>query len=80
MGTPDGTGHRGPGLLESEYTLDIVAIDLLTRDGVDNGGLNTEEGQRGTAGLGGGNTTQGSDDVGTSLGLPVGLLMSESER
>jgi len=73
VGTPDGTGHRGPGLLEGEHTLDIVTSDFLTRDGVNNGGLNTEERQRGTTGLGGGDTTKGSDDVGTSLGLPVGV-------
>lgn len=75
MSTPDGTGHAGPGLLESKYTLNIVAGDLLTRHRVDDNGLNTEEWQGSTAGLGGSDTTQGGDDVGASLGLPVGLYM-----
>ena len=70
---PDGTGHARPGLLECQNTLDVVAGNLLAGDGVNNSGLNTEEGQRSTAGLGGGDTTQRGDDVGTSLSLPVGL-------
>lgn len=73
VGTPDGASHAGPGLLEGQYTLDVVATDLLTGDGVDDGGLDTEEGQRGTAGLGRSDTTQRSDHVRAGLGLPVGL-------
>lgn len=71
--SPDGTGHAGPGLLECQDTLDIVTSDFLARDGINDGGLNAKEGQRGTARLGGGNTTQRCNDVGTSLGLPVSL-------
>lgn len=77
--TPHGAGHAGPGLLESQNTLNIIARDFLTGDGVDNGRLDTEEGQGGTAGLGRGDTAQGSDDVGASLGLPVGLLIEMLE-
>jgi len=60
---PDGPGHAGPRLLEGQNTLDIVTMQLLARDRVDDGGVDTEEGERGTAGLGGGNTSKGSDDV-----------------
>lgn len=73
MSTPHGTGHAGPGLLEGKHTLDIVAGDLLTRDGVDDDRLDTEERQRSTTGLSRSDTTQGGDDMGASLGLPVGL-------
>lgn len=73
VGTPDGAGHAGPGLLEGQNTLDIVAGNLLARDRVDDGGLNSEERQRGTTGLSRSDTTQRCDHVGTSFGLPVGL-------
>ena len=73
VGTPNGAGHARPGLLERENALHIVAQNLLSGDRVDDGRLDTEEGQRSTAGLGGGNTAKGSDDVGASLSLPVGL-------
>jgi hypothetical protein len=73
VGTPHGAGHTGPWLLEGKDTLDIIAKDFLSGDRVNNSGLNTEEGQRSTAGLGGGDTTKGSDNVGTGLSLPVCL-------
>lgn len=76
MGTPDGTGHARPGLLKGKHTLNIVAGDLLAGDRVDDGRVNTEEWQGSTARLGGSDTTQRGDDVGTSLGLPVGLPIS----
>lgn len=74
VGAPHRAGHTGPRLLESQNTLDIVATNLLARDRVDDGGLNTEEGQGGATGLGRSHTTQGSDDVGSSFSLPVSLL------
>ena len=73
VGAVDGAGHAGPGLLKGQDALDVVAVNLLARDGVDDGRLDTKEGQRGTAGFGGGDTGQGGNDVGASLGLPVGL-------
>ena len=73
VGTVDGSGHAGPGLLESEDALDVVSVDLLAGDGVDDRGLDSEEGERGRAGLGRGDTGERSDDVASRLGLPVGL-------
>lgn len=79
MGTPHGAGHAGPRLLEGQNTLDIVAKNLLPGDRVDNGRLNTKEGQRSTAGLGGSDTTERGDDIGASLGLPVCLQIQKLE-
>lgn len=73
VGTPDGASHTRPGLLEGQHALYVVAVDLLARHGVNDGGLNAKEGQRSAAGLGGGDTCQWGDDVGTGLGLPVCL-------
>lgn len=75
MGTPNCAGHTGPWLLEGENTLDVVTGDLLSGDRVNNSRLNSKEGQRRATRLGRSNTTQRSDDVGTSLGLPVGLCI-----
>lgn len=75
MGTPHSAGHTGPGLLEGKHTLDVVARDLLAGYWVDDSRLNTEERQRRATGLRGGNTTQGSNDVGAGLGLPIGLFI-----
>lgn len=76
VGTPDGTGHARPGLPKGKHTLDLVAGNLLARDRVDDSRVNTEEWQGSTTRLGGGDTTQRGDDVGASLGLPVGLPAS----
>ena len=70
---PDGTGHARPCLLESQNTLDVVAVELLAGDGVDDCGLDTEEGKGSATGLGRGNTSEGSDDVRAGLCLPVCL-------
>lgn len=45
VATVDGTGNARPRLLESQDALDVVAVKLLARDGVNDGGLNAEEGQ-----------------------------------
>src|SRR5690606_5331810 len=34
VGAPDGTGHARPRLLEGQDTLDVVPMDLLSRDWV----------------------------------------------
>ena len=73
VSTPDGAGHGWPGLLEGEHTLDVVALDLFAGYGVDNGGLDAEEGERCRARLGWGYTTHWRNDVGASLCLPVCL-------
>jgi hypothetical protein len=73
VGTPHSTGHAGPRLLEGQDTLDIVAKNLLAGDGVDNGRLDTEEGQGSTTGLGRSDTTERGDDVRAGFGLPVCL-------
>lgn len=74
VGAPHGTGHARPGLLEGKHTLHIVASDLLTRDRVNDGGLNTKEGKRRASGFRRGDTTQRSDNIRTRFSLPVGLL------
>ena len=48
-------------------------MDFFAGDGVDDGGLDAEEGEGGGAGLGGGDAGEGGDDVGAGFGLPVGL-------
>ena len=73
MSTPDGAAHTGPSLLEGEDALDIVAVELLSGDGVDDRGLNAEEGKRGTPRFRRRHTSKGRDDVGSGLRLPVGL-------
>jgi len=71
--TPDGTSHAGPCLLEGQNTLDVVAVELFARNGVDDCGLDAEEGKGSTAGLGRSDTSEGSDDVRACLCLPVRL-------
>ena len=73
--TPDSASHAGPGLSEGENTLNIVASDLLAGDWVNDGRIDAEEWEGGTARLGGGNTSERGDDVGADLGLPVGLIL-----
>lgn len=73
VSTPDGAGHARPRLLDRQDTLDIITLQLLAGDRVDDGGLDAEERQGGTAGLRGCHTTQRGDNVRTRLCLPVGL-------
>lgn len=77
VSTPHSAGHAGPRLLKGKHTLDIVTRDLLARDGVDDGGLNTEERKRSATRLGRSDTTERSNDVGAGLGLPIGLTGCE---
>ena len=70
---PDRAGHAGPWLLECQNALNVVSMNLFARNRVDNRRLDTEERKRGTTWLGGGYTSKRSDDVGTSLSLPVCL-------
>jgi hypothetical protein len=65
--------HAGPGLLKGKHAFNVVAVNLLARDGVDNDGLNAEEGERGATGLGRADSSQGGDDIGAGLSLPVCL-------
>lgn len=73
MRGPDGAGHARPRLLDGQNTLNIVSVELPAGDGVDDNRLDTEEGEGSGSGLGGGNTGERGNDVGTSLGLPVCL-------
>lgn len=75
MRAPHSPGHAWPRLPEGEDTLDIVAMDLLARDGVDDGRVDSEERKGGGAGLRWCDTSKGSNDVGTSLGLPICLCI-----
>lgn len=73
VGAIDGASHTRPCLLEGQHTLNVVPMDLLARNRVNDGGLDAEEWQRRTSGLGGRHTGQGGDDVGSRLSLPVRL-------
>lgn len=48
---PDRAGHGGPGGLHAQDALDAIALQVLTRDRVADGGLDAEEWERGGAGL-----------------------------
>jgi hypothetical protein len=65
--------HAGPGLLEGKDALDIVAVNLLSRNGVDDDGFDAKKWERSAAGLGRTDSSKRSDDVGTSFSLPVCL-------
>lgn len=51
VGTIYSSRHAWPCLLESEYAINVVAMNLFTGDRVDDGGLNAEKWERGTAGF-----------------------------
>lgn len=80
MVSPNGAGHAGPWLLDAKNTFNIVALNLLARDRINDGGFDTEERERCAAGLGGSYTSKRSNDVGTSLSLPIGLYRSQHPR
>lgn len=44
VATVDGTSNAGPCLLKGKNALNVVAVKLLSRDRVNDGGLNTKEG------------------------------------
>jgi hypothetical protein len=73
MGAVDSTGHAGPGALEGQNAFNVIAVNLLAGNGVNDGGLNTKEWERSTAGFCRRDTSQRSDDVRASLSLPVCL-------
>lgn len=73
VGSVNRSCHAGPCLLERQHSFDIVAVDLVTGHRVDNGRLDTKEGQRGATWLGRGHTAEWCNDVGTGLSLPVCL-------
>jgi len=69
----DGSGNRRPGLADGEDTLNIVALNLLTGDGVNDNKVNAKEGKGGGTRLHGDDTGKRSNDVRAGLGLPVGI-------
>ena len=73
MCSPDCARHAGPRLLEGQNTLNIVAVNLLARDGVNDCRLDAKEGKGGGAGLSRCYTTKRCDDVRAGLSLPVCL-------
>ena len=73
VGTVDGSKHAGPGLLEGKHALDIVSVNLFARDRIYDDGLDTEEGERGATRLGWRDSSKRSNDIGSSLSLPVRL-------
>lgn len=66
--------HTWPCLLESQDTLNIVSVNLLTRNGVDDCRLDSKEWEGCGARLRGRDACKRRDDIGTSLGLPVCLI------
>jgi hypothetical protein len=76
--TPDCASHARPWLLESQNTLNIVSVDLLARDRVDDRRLDTKEWKGSATWLSRCDTSERSDDIGASLGLPVCLLFVSS--
>jgi len=73
VGSPDSPGHARPRLLESQDTLDVITMDLFSRDRVNNCRLDAKEGERGGTRLGRSNARQWCNDIGTRLSLPVSL-------
>lgn len=73
VGSPDGTGHRWPWVLDGKDTLDIVSLNLDTGDWVDDGWGDTKEWEGSGSWLGWGDTSEWGNDVGTGLRLPVSL-------
>ena len=73
VGTPDSACHAWPGLLDSQNPLYVVAMDFFTRHWVDDRGLNAKERQRCTSGFRRSDSTEWCNDMGASLGLPIGL-------
>lgn len=71
---PHSAGHAWERLLDGENAFNIIALEFFARDGVDNGGLDTEEGQGSTTRFRRGDSCERGDDVGASFRLPVGLL------
>lgn len=71
--SPNSASHARPWLLKGKNTLDIVAVNLLARDGVDDCRFNTEEGERCGTRLRRRDTAKWCNDMRTSLGLPVCL-------
>jgi len=71
--SPYGTSHTWPWLFESQYPLNIVSVDFLARNRVDDGRFDTKKWEGGTSGFRWSDTSQGCDDIGPSLSLPVCL-------
>ena len=68
---PDGPGNRWPSGLDGQYTVYAVALELGASGGIKDCRLNTKEWHSGGTRLGRYSTWEGSDDDGSSLGLPV---------
>ena len=75
VGAPDSARHTWPGLFNTQHTLDIIAMKFFPRGRIDDGGFDTEERERGTAGLGGSPVRERRDNVTSSFGLPVSLVL-----
>lgn len=73
VSTPHGSSHARPRLLERQDTLDIIALELFTGDRIDDSRLNAKEGESCGTRLGWCDAAERCNDVGSGLGLPVGL-------
>ena len=71
--SPDCSSHARPWLLECQDSFDIVSVNFFARNRVNNRRLDAKEWKRCTTGLGGSYTSKRSNDIRSSLGLPVCL-------
>ncbi len=72
MVTPDAAGLPGPGAAQAEVAADPVPEEDLALL-VDQHGIDAREGERGRAGLDGGEAGDGGDEHPAGLGLPPGV-------
>ena len=70
---PNSPRHTRPGLLETQDTLDVIAVQLLSGNRINNNRIDSEEWQGGTTRLSRRHSRQGGNDVRSGLGLPISL-------
>jgi hypothetical protein len=71
--SPNGAGHAGPWLLESQHTLYIITVYFFAGNGIDDCGLDAEEGEGRRSRLSWRNTTKWGNNVRPGLRLPISL-------
>lgn len=68
--SPDGPGDRWPGLADAENTLDVIALEDISRLRVENNRLNTKEGDSSRSWFGFNGTRERRYNDGSGLSLP----------
>lgn len=69
----DCASNGRPGLLDGQDTRDVVALEFLTGDGVEDGDVDSKEGDGCRSGLCGDGSRKRGDNMAASFGLPVGV-------